>query len=100
MCGRFTLRSPRRIRFKGVRNPDLPLLRPRFNIAPSQEVLTITQRRGGPELYLLRWGLIPSWSSERKGFINARSETLGEKPSFSQSLENRRCLIPADGFYE
>jgi putative SOS response-associated peptidase YedK len=47
-----------------------------------------------------RWGLIPSWSKEVKGFINARSETLNEKPSFSESFERRRCLIPADGFYE
>jgi putative SOS response-associated peptidase YedK len=83
-----------------VRNLHLPTLTPRFNIAPSQEVLTITQRQGGPEYSLLRWGLIPSWSSEPKGFINARSETLEEKPSFSESFQNRRCLIPADGFYE
>lgn len=100
MCGRFTLRSPGRIKFEGMRNPHLPMLTARFNIAPSQEVLTIAQRGDGTELSLLRWGLIPSWSSKPKGFINARSETLDDKPSFSESFQNRRCLIPADGFYE
>ncbi len=100
MCGRFTLRSPGRIRFDGVRNSHLPSLAPRYNIAPSQEVLTVTESQGRRELSLFLWGLIPSWSKEPKGFINARSETLEQKPSFSESFQNRRCLIPADGFYE
>jgi putative SOS response-associated peptidase YedK len=73
---------------------------PRYNIAPSQEVLTIIESHGRRELSSLVWGLIPSWSKEPKGFINARCETLEEKPSFSESFQNRRCLIPADGFYE
>ena len=99
MCGRFILRAPGRIKFDGVRN-YLPSLTPRYNIAPSQDVLTITRRENQPTLSLLHWGLIPSWSKESKGFVNARSETLGKKPSFSESFQNRRCLIPADGFYE
>lgn len=100
MCGRFTLRSPGRIKFDGARNSHLPSLAPRYNIAPSQEVLTITESGGRRELSSFVWGLIPSWSKEPKGFINARCETLEEKPSFSESFQNRRCLIPADGFYE
>ena len=100
MCGRFTLRSPGRIKFDGVRSPHLLSLVPRYNIAPSQEVLSITESQGQRELALFAWGLIPSWSKEPKGFINARSETLEERPSFNESFERRRCLIPADGFYE
>jgi putative SOS response-associated peptidase YedK len=100
MCGRFTLRSPGRIKFDGVRTSHLPSLVPRYNIAPSQEVLGIAEFQNKRELLLFLWGLIPSWSKEPKGFINARSETLEKKPSFSESFQRRRCLIPADGFYE
>ena len=99
MCGRFTLHSSRRIKLEGGRNLDLPL-EPRYNIAPSQNVLTIGEFGAGLEARLLTWGLIPSWSTDGKGFINARAETLEEKPSFSESFRLRRCLIPADGFFE
>ncbi len=99
MCGRFALRSPGRIKFEGAHSSQLPLT-PRFNIAPSQNVLVITESQKGRELSSLVWGLVPSWSKDTKGFINARAETLEEKPSFSESFQRRRCLIPADGFYE
>ena len=99
MCGRFTLRSSRRIRLDGSRNVDLSL-EPRYNIAPSQRILAIVDFGNGPEVRSLVWGLIPSWSADGKGFINARSETLEDKPSFSESFQRRRCLIPADGFFE
>jgi putative SOS response-associated peptidase YedK len=100
MCGRFTLKNPGRLKFDRFnRFNSLPLV-PRYNIAPSQEVVAILQRRDEPEAQLLQWGLIPSWSKDAKGFINARSETITGKPSFSESFERRRCLIPADGFYE
>lgn len=99
MCGRFTLRSSRRIKLEAARNLDLPL-EPRYNIAPSQNVLTVGDFGAGLEARLLTWGLIPSWSTDGKGFINARAETLDEKPSFSESFRLRRCLIPADGFFE
>ena len=78
----------------------LPLLGPRYNIAPSQELLTIIQSGSEPAFEVMTWGLIPSWSREPVGLINARAETLEEKPSFSESFARRRCLIPADGFYE
>src|SRR5205085_4041823 len=88
-----------RIRLKGLASLDLPF-EARYNIAPSQSVLTIGDFGVGLEARLLTWGLIPSWSTDGKGFINARAETLEEKPSFSESFRLRRCLIPADGFFE
>jgi putative SOS response-associated peptidase YedK len=99
MCGRFTLHSRDRIRLKGLATLDLPF-EPRYNIAPSQRVLSLGDFGRGLEARLLTWGLIPSWSTDGKGFINARAETLEEKPSFSESFRLRRCLIPADGFFE
>jgi putative SOS response-associated peptidase YedK len=100
MCGRFTLKSPGRIKFDRVHGSNLPPLFPRYNIAPSQNVLAVVQNDGEREAASLQWGLIPSWSKDGKGFINARSETIEDKPSFSESFQRRRCLIPADGFYE
>ncbi len=99
MCGRFTLHSRDRIRLKGLSPLDLPL-EARYNIAPSQNVLAIADFGKGREARMLTWGLIPSWSTDGKGFINARAETLEEKPRFSESFRLRRCLIPADGFFE
>src|SRR6185295_6355513 len=99
MCGRFTLHSWDETKSSRWRRFDLPY-EPRYNIAPTQEVLAIGDFGNGPEVRLLTWGLIPSWSTEGKGFINARAETLEEKPSFSESFRLRRCLIPADGFFE
>jgi len=102
MCGRFTLKSPRRLGSWATGDAHLPppTLLPRYNIAPSQEILAITELENERQLSVFVWGLIPSWSNEPKGFINARSETLELKPSFSESFDRRRCLIPADGFYE
>jgi putative SOS response-associated peptidase YedK len=99
MCGRFTLHSRDRIRLKGLSTLDLPF-EARYNIAPSQDVLVIGNFGHGLEARMLIWGLIPSWSTDGKGFINARAETLEERPSFSESFRLRRCLIPANGFYE
>src|SRR6185295_12207395 len=99
MCGRFTLHSWDETKSSRWRRFDLPY-EPRYNIAPTQEVLAIGDFGNGPEVRLLTWGLIPSWSTEGKGFINARAETLEEKPSFSESFRLRRCLIPAGSFFE
>ncbi len=79
---------------------DLFAAPPRFNIAPSQPILAATESNGQRHLSLFDWGLVPSWSNEAAGFINARAETLELKRSFSDSFHSRRCLIPADGFYE
>jgi putative SOS response-associated peptidase YedK len=78
---------------------------PRYNIAPTQPVPVIRQNPKEPirELSLMRWGLIPSWAKDPSvaaQMINARSETAGTKPAFRDALKSRRCLIPADGFYE
>src|SRR5262245_29998826 len=99
MCGRFTLHSRDRIKLKGISASDLPF-EPRYNIAPGQKVLVVADFGKGLQARLLTWGLIPSWSTDGKGFINARAETLEERPSFSESFRQRRCLIPADGFFE
>lgn len=99
MCGRFTLKKPERIRLPNYHS-EFPVLKPRYNIAPSQDVVTVVQRGSSPEAAFLQWGLIPSWSKEAKGIINARVETIEDKPSFNDSFKNRRCLILADGFYE
>jgi len=97
MCGRFTLRSVDRIRLALENRIRLDQVVPRYNIAPTQPVITVTARDQVEELV---WGLIPNWSKEPKGIINARSETLEDKASFSDSFQRRRCLILADGFYE
>ena len=100
MCGRFTLKTPERIKFDALNTYDPDDLVPRYNIAPSQNVLTILERSSEREATFLRWGLIPFWSKEPKGFINARAETVEQKAAFNESFQKRRCLIPADGFYE
>ena len=104
MCGRFTLTADQdsfedRFSLTGF---DLGWV-PSFNIAPTQEVLTVTNDGSENRPELMRWGLVPSWAKDPKignRMINARSETLTEKPSFRTAFKRRRCLIPADGFYE
>ena len=104
MCGRFTLTADQdsfEDRFSLTRF-DLGWV-PSFNIAPTQEVLTVTNDGSENRPELMRWGLVPSWAKDPKignRMINARSETLAEKPSFRTAFKRRRCLIPADGFYE
>ena len=99
MCGRITLRTleGRRLEWVATR---IGTIVPRYNIAPSQDVLTILPDGERREVRSIRWGLIPWWSKEAKGLINARVETIDTKPSFKESFERRRCLILADGFYE
>jgi len=104
MCGRFALIVDASV-LADVFDVDPPReLKPRFNIAPTQ---TIPIVRSGlktkRECAMVRWGLIPSWAKDKKigaRMINARGETVAEKPSFRSAVKNRRCLVPADGFYE
>jgi putative SOS response-associated peptidase YedK len=103
MCGRYNLITDAKalVDFFQIRN-SLDL-KPRYNIAPSQEVPAVRQGKGGRELAMLRWGLIPHWAKDEKiGYrmINARAETVAKKPSFRTAFRLRRCLIPATGFYE
>src|SRR3954468_3017329 len=112
MCGRFTLRTPATVLIEhfdlDVRGDrQLPLFEPRYNIAPTQETLVVRSdpADGQRKAERMRWGLIPSWSTGAKAgsgppMINARCETLAEKPMFRSAVRRRRCLIPVDGFYE
>ncbi|MBZ5598465.1 MAG: SOS response-associated peptidase [Acidobacteriia bacterium] len=106
MCGRYRLsRRKQLIEEHFDCDPCDDDWSPRFNVAPTQPVPVIRQHPKEPfrELSLMRWGLIPSWAKDPSGaarMINARSETASSKPAFRDSLKSRRCLIPADGFYE
>jgi len=106
MCGRYRLGRGREafVKYFGTDADDLEWS-PRFNIAPMQNVPTVRQHGTEPKRSLssMRWGLIPRWAADASigaKLINARSETVAEKPSFRACLRERRCLIPADGFYE
>jgi putative SOS response-associated peptidase YedK len=106
MCGRYRLSRRKQIieeHFDSVSGDED--WTPRYNIAPTQPIPVIRQNPKEPvrELALMRWGLIPSWAKDPSGsasMINARAETAGTKPAFRDALKSRRCLIPADGFYE
>ena len=100
MCGRITLRRPDKVRLERLDTRPLFESLPRHNIAPSQKLWTITESNEKRSLSLMQWGLIPSWSKKPTGFINAKAETLEAKPSFKEAFIRRRCLVPADGFYE
>jgi putative SOS response-associated peptidase YedK len=105
VCGRYSLATPDH---QGIR-ARFPIgesveIRQRFNVAPTDEVLTVTtDKEGAPRGELLRWGLVPSWAKNASigaKMINARVETAAEKPAFRRAFERYRCLIIADGFYE
>jgi putative SOS response-associated peptidase YedK len=107
MCGRITLSSSAR-ELAGHFELDLqtpaPELHPRYNIAPSQEIVTVRQDRDRRRvLSLERWGLVPHWAKDPSignRMINARAETLADKPAFREAFRRRRCIVPADGFFE
>ncbi len=102
MCGRFTLTADINAVAKAFGVAPSLQTASRYNVAPTQEVVSILQDET-KHLDFLRWGLIPSWAKEESigaKMINARAETLAEKPSFKRLLQGRRCLIVADGFYE
>jgi putative SOS response-associated peptidase YedK len=105
MCGRFTLRTPAREVAEAFGLAELPLFPPRYNIAPTQPLLAVRRMASadGRQATWLKWGLVPSWAQDPSigsRMINARGETAAEKPSFRTALARRRCLVPADGFYE
>ena len=104
MCGRYSLIVDASV-LAGVFEIDPPRdLKPRFNIAPTQTVPIVRAGREAPREWAeVRWGLVPLWAKDSKigaRMINARGETVAEKPSFRSAVKSRRCLIPADGFYE
>ncbi|MBI5119297.1 SOS response-associated peptidase [Candidatus Poribacteria bacterium] len=105
MCGRFTLFDSDAILSKAFGVPISFDLTPRYNVAPSQPILTVrvSPETGKREFAWLRWGLVPHWAQDPSignRMINARGETVAEKPAFRDAFQRRRCLVPASGFFE
>lgn len=107
MCGRFARRSTQEVLadWFGVELEDMPWFAPSYNVAPqsTQPVVRLNADTGKPEFALMRWGLVPYWAKDPKiGYttINARAEEVATKPLFRDALKSRRCLVPADAFYE
>ena len=107
MCGRFTLTQPASIaaRFDldNFAPTECEFYEPRFNVAPTQRIVVIPTLDGQRVARRMRWGLVPSWARDIKigaSLINARAESVASKPAFRAAFNGRRCLIPADGFYE
>jgi putative SOS response-associated peptidase YedK len=103
MCGRYTVTSaPEALRalFRYEEQPNFPA---RYNVAPTQPIAVVRLIDGKRQFALMRWGLLPSWVKDPKAFsliVNARGESVIDKPAFRAAMKYRRCLIPADGFYE
>ena len=104
MCGRFAFYSPTEATAALFGVSSVPEVKPRYNIAPTQSIAAVrVSAEETRELALLRWGLVPFWAKDPSignRMINARAETVAEKPSFRAAYRKRRCLILADGFYE
>jgi putative SOS response-associated peptidase YedK len=105
MCGRITITDPNAALaalFDAVPGNDLPES-PRFNICPTNPVAVVTSDNGARRLRTMRWGLIPQWyktPTDGPLIINARSDTVAQKPAFREAIRQRRCILPASGFYE
>jgi putative SOS response-associated peptidase YedK len=102
MCGRFVITSPPEALRQIFGYPELPNFPPRFNISPTQPIPVVLEE-DSRHFRLMRWGLWPAWIKDVRKFtllINARSESVKEKPAFKNAIRRRRCLIPADGYYE
>jgi putative SOS response-associated peptidase YedK len=103
MCGRYVIKTPpglMRDTFGYAEQPNFP---PRYNVAPTQPIPVVRLDDGRRSFALVRWGLIPAWVKDPRGFsllINARAESVLDKPAFRNAMRRRRCLVPADGFYE
>jgi putative SOS response-associated peptidase YedK len=103
MCGRYSITTSTEALRRLFNFDDRPNLQPRYNMAPTQMAPIVRERDGARHLDMLRWGLLPKWSKDASGaakMINARSETIAEKPAYREAFRTRRCLVPADGFYE
>ena len=105
MCGRYASSRDARDLASAfeVEEPPEEVIPPSWNVAPTDPVYAVLQRSEGRVLKVLRWGLVPSWAKDAKGaarLINARQETVTEKPAFRAAYQRRRCLLPADGYYE
>jgi putative SOS response-associated peptidase YedK len=107
MCGRFARKSTQKVLadWFGVELEDMPWFAPTYNAAPqsAQPVVRLNRDSGGREVAVLRWGLVPFWAKDAKlaySTFNARAEEVAAKPAFREALKKRRCLVPADAFYE
>jgi len=103
MCGRYVITSPPAAIRALFGYPEQPNFPPRYNVAPTQPIPIVRLNEGRRRFALMRWGLIPAWVKDPKTFsllINARAESVLDKPAFRNAMRRRRCLIPADGFYE
>ena len=105
MCGRLSLTTPAQVVADHFDVAEVPSLAPRYNIAPSQTIVVVRQRRSVPErtLEMRVWGLVPAWAREPSigaRLINARAETVAQKRAYRDAFSQRRCLVAADGFYE
>jgi putative SOS response-associated peptidase YedK len=105
MCGRYELHTPVEEiarRFDAALTEEAAALPPRYNIAPTLRVPVVRATAQGREVEAMTWGLLPGWAKDAAGVkpINARAETVFEKPMFRNAIKRRRCLVPADGFYE
>jgi putative SOS response-associated peptidase YedK len=103
MCGRFVLKAPFSELVRPYNVTNNLNLEPRYNIPPTENIAVARSRNGKRMLDMLRWGLVPWWAKDLKvsfSNINAKAETVAEKPTFRDAFKERRCIIPADGFYE
>ena len=103
MCGRFAQKSPAKKVREKFKVEEVPPLVERYNVAPTQTVLVVRELSDAREATFLKWGLVPRWAKDPAGgnrLINARAETVTEKPSFRDAFSRRRCLVPMEGFYE
>ncbi len=103
MCGRFALDYPHSVLKAWYKTKTMPELFPRYNIAPTNIILTIRDGIHGREGALMRWGFIPTWAKDGVKLpvhSNARAETVATKPLFKNAFQKQRCIIPASGFYE
>jgi putative SOS response-associated peptidase YedK len=103
MCGRYQITSAPEAMRRLFRYPEQPNFPARWNVAPTQPVPIVRLNEGERQFALVRWGLIPAWVKDPRAFtllINARGESVLDKPAFKNAMKRRRCLVPADGFYE
>jgi len=103
MCGRYVITSPPAAVRALFGYPEQPNFPPRYNVAPTQPIALVRLTDGKRAFALMRWGLLPGWVKDPKTFsllVNARGESVREKPAFRNAMLRRRCLVPADGFYE
>ncbi|MGZ9073863.1 MAG: SOS response-associated peptidase, partial [Rhodoplanes sp.] len=103
MCGRYAITSSPEAMRALFRYREEARFPPRYNIAPTQPVAVVRRINGEPSFALMRWGLIPSWVKDLHVFsllVNARGESVNDKPAFRSAMKRRRCLVPADGFYD